>query len=222
MKSYWWKFLGAAIVCYTIIAGLLGSVPALPILHESIRVVYFHVPMWFAMLLMYLISVIYSIKYLSSGKPEDDFVAVESVNVGIIFCIFGLLSGMLWANITWGDPWPNDPKLNSSAIASLMYLAYLVLRNALDEEQKRGKLSAIYNIFAFPIMLVLLFILPRLTDSLHPGNGGNPGFSGYDMTGSMKWVFRPAALGWMLIGVWIMTLRYRIRKLEYLENEHIQ
>src|SRR5690606_10592646 len=152
MKSYWWKFLGAAIVFYTIIAGLLGEVPALPILHESIRVVYFHVPMWFAMLLMYLISVVYSVKYLGSGKEEHDFIAVESVNVGIVFCLFGLLSGMLWANITWGDPWPNDPKLNSSAIASLMYLAYVVLRNALDEEQKRAKISAIYNIFAFPIM----------------------------------------------------------------------
>ncbi|HUH18476.1 cytochrome c biogenesis protein [Albibacterium sp.] len=219
MKSYWWKFLGAAIVIYTIIAGLLGEVPALPILHESIRTVYFHVPMWFAMLLMYLISVVYSIKYLGSGKPEDDFIAVESVNVGLIFCLFGLLSGMLWANITWGDPWPNDPKLNSSAIASLMYLAYVVLRNSLDEEQKRGKISAIYNVFAFPIMIVLLFVLPRLTDSLHPGNGGNPGFSGYDMTGSMKWVFRPAVLGWMLIGCWIMTLRYRIRKLEYHTDE---
>ncbi len=219
MKSYWWKFLGAAIVIYTIIAGLLGEVPALPILHESIRTVYFHVPMWFAMLLMYLISVVYSIKYLGSGKPEDDFIAVESVNVGLIFCLFGLLSGMLWANITWGDPWPNDPKLNSSAIASLMYLAYVVLRNSLDEEQKRGKISAIYNVFAFPIMIVLLFVLPRLTDSLHPGNGGNPGFSGYDMTGSMRWVFRPAVLGWMLIGCWIMTLRYRIRKLEYHTDE---
>ena len=219
MKAYWWKFLGAAIVTYTIVAGLLGEVPALPILHESIRVVYYHVPMWFAMLFMYLISVVYSIKYLSSGKVEDDFIAVESVNVGVIFCIFGLLSGMLWANITWGDPWPNDPKLNSSAIASLMYLAYLVLRNALDEEQKRGKLSAIYNIFAFPIMLVLLFILPRLTDSLHPGNGGNPGFSGYDMTGTMQIVFRPAALGWILMGLWILNVRYRMRKLEYVEDE---
>jgi len=95
MKSYWWKFLGAAIVLYTIIAGLLGEVPALPILHESIRNVYYHVPMWFAMLVMYLISVIYSIKYLGSGKSEDDFIAVESVNVGLIFCFFGLLSGML-------------------------------------------------------------------------------------------------------------------------------
>lgn len=219
MKQYWWKILGAIIVFYTIIGGLLGDVPALPILHESIRVVYFHVPMWFAMLLMYLVSVIYSIRYLSSGKTTDDFIAVESVNVGVVFCIFGLLSGMIWANITWGDPWPNDPKLNSSAIASLMYLAYLVLRNALDEEQKRGKISAIYNIFAFPIMIVLLFILPRLTDSLHPGNGGNPGFSGYDMTGEMKYIFRPACIGWMLIATWIMTIRFRIRKLEYQRNE---
>jgi len=219
MKANWWKILGAVIVVYTIIAGILGSVPALPILHESIRVVYFHVPMWFSMLLLYLVSVIYSIKYLSSGKTEDDFVAVESVNVGLIFCLFGLLSGMFWANITWGDYWPNDPKLNSSAIASLMYLAYVVLRNAINEEQKRAKISAIYNIFAFPIMIVLLFILPRLTDSLHPGNGGNPGFSGYDMTGTMQWVFRPAVLGWILIGIWIMTLSYRLRKLEYQANE---
>ncbi|WP_118196289.1 cytochrome c biogenesis protein [Albibacterium indicum] len=221
MKAYWWKILGAAIVAYTIVSGMLGKVPALPILHESIRVVYYHVPMWFAMLLMYLISVIYSIRYLSSSKPTDDFIAVESVNVGLVFCVFGLVSGMLWANITWGDPWPNDPKLNSSAIASLMYLAYVVLRNALDEEQKRAKISAIYNIFAFPIMIVLLFILPRMTDSLHPGNGGNPGFAGYDMDGTMQWVFRPAVLGWMLIGVWMMTLRYRVRKLEYRENESI-
>jgi heme exporter protein C len=219
MKANWWKILGVVIVAYTIVAGILGSVPALPILHESIRVVYFHVPMWFSMLVLYLISVVYSIKYLSSGKTEDDFIAVESVNVGLIFCLFGLLSGMLWANITWGDPWPNDPKLNSSAIASLMYLAYVVLRNALNEEQMRAKISAIYNIFAFPIMIVLLFILPRLTDSLHPGNGGNPGFSGYDMTGTMKWVFRPAVLGWILIGIWIMQLRYRLRKLEYRQTE---
>lgn len=219
MKANWWKWTGALLVFYSVIAGFLGHVPALPILNESIRMVYFHVPMWFAMLLLYLISVIYSIRFLSTGSMKDDFIAVESVNVGVIFCVFGLLSGMLWANITWGDPWPNDPKLNSSAIASLMYLAYLVLRNALDEEQKRAKISAIYNIFAFPIMIVLLFILPRLTDSLHPGNGGNPGFSGYDMTGEMKYVFRPAILGWMLIGTWIMTLRSRIRRIEYKENE---
>src|SRR3546814_11984111 len=120
MKSYWWKFLGAAIVAYTVIAGLLCEVPALPILHESIRNVYFHVPMWFAMLLMYLISVVYSIKYLGSGKPEDDFIAVDSVNVGLRFYFFGLSSGLLWPNISWGDLGTKDPQFNSDEIVSLM------------------------------------------------------------------------------------------------------
>jgi heme exporter protein C len=220
MKEYWWKILGAVLVLYSIIGGLLIDVPALPILHESIRTVFFHVPMWFSMLLLYLISVIYSIKYLSSGKVEHDLIAVESVNTGVIFCFLGLASGMLWANITWGDFWPNDPKLNSSAIATLMYLAYLVLRNSMDEEQKRGKISAIYNVFAFPVMIVLLFILPRMTDSLHPGNGGNPGFSNLDMDSTMKIIIRPTFIGWMLVGTWIMTIRYRIRKLENLRNEN--
>ena len=215
MKQYWWKLLGALLVLYSIIAGLLGSVPALPIVNESIRTVYYHVPMWFAMFLMYLISVIYSIKYLSSGNMRHDFLAVESVNVGIIFCFFGLISGMFWANVTWGDPWPPDPKLNGSAIATLMYLAYLVLRNALSEEQKRGRISAVYNIFAFPIMIVLMYILPKMTDSLHPGSGGNSGFGNFDLDGSMKAILYPAVLGWMLLGVWMVTLRYRYRKLAY-------
>jgi heme exporter protein C len=122
---------------------------------------------------------------------------------------------MIWANFTWGAPWPNDPKLNGSAISTLMYLAYIVLRSSIDESQKRAKISAIYNIFAFPIMVVLLFILPRMTDSLHPGNGGNPGFNSYDLDSNMRLVFYPAVIGWILLGVWISNIRYRIRLLQH-------
>lgn len=218
MYKSWWKILGCLLLLYSVIGGFLMPVPALPILHESIRNLYFHVPMWFAMIMLYLISVIYSIKYLNKGQTNDDLIAVESVNAGVIFCFFGLISGSLWANITWGDPWPNDPKLNGSAIATLMYLAYLVLRNAIDEEQKRAKISAIYNIFAFPVMIVLIYILPKLTDSLHPGSGGNSGFSTLPMDNMLRVVLYPAALGWILIGVWIMTIRYRIRLIENKQN----
>src|SRR5690606_18260237 len=164
---------------------------------------------------LYFISVVYSIKYLSSNNPRHELVAVESVNVGIIFCMLGLATGMICADITWGARWPNDPKTNGSAIATLMYLAYLVLRNALEEEQKRGRISAIYNIFAFPIMIVLMYILPKNTDSLHPGAGGNSGFGDFDLDGSMKAVLYPAAVGWILVGIWLMSLRFRIRNLEY-------
>ncbi|MGV3704812.1 MAG: cytochrome c biogenesis protein CcsA, partial [Arcticibacter sp.] len=176
MKENWWKILASVLVLYSVVAGFLGEVPHLPILHETIRNLYFHVPMWFSMVILYLISVIYSVKYLSSGDENHDLKAVEFVNTGVVFGFLGLVTGMIWGNFTWGSPWPNDPKMNSSAISTLMYLAYLVLRNSLEEEQKRAKISAVYNIFAFPVMIVLLFILPRMTDSLHPGNGGNPGF----------------------------------------------
>lgn len=206
-------------VASAIVAGLLGPVPALFLLHETIRNVYFHVPMWFAMVTLYLISVIFSIKYLNSGKVEHDLMAVEAVNTGIMFCAMGLFTGMLWANITWGDAWPNDPKLNGSAIATLMYLAYLVLRNALEEEQKRAKISAVYNIFAFPVMIVLLYILPKLTDSLHPGSGGNGTFGDLDMNNQMRPVFYTSVIGWILIGVWVFTLRYRLRLLENKKNQ---
>lgn len=219
MRKNWWKIIAALFVSISIVAGFIGPVPVLPILNETIRNVYFHVPMWFSMLILYLISVIYSIKYLNSGKMEDDTMAVEAVNTGIIFCFLGLLTGMQWANITWGDPWPNDPKLNGSAIATLMYLAYLVLRNALEEEQKRAKISAVYNIFAFPIMVVLLYILPKLTDSLHPGSGGNSTFGDLDMDNYMRPVFYTAVVGWILTGIWICTIRYRLRLLENKANQ---
>jgi len=210
----WWKILGTVLVFYTLIAGFLGEVPAKVILNESIRNVYFHVPVWFAMLALFGISVYYSIKYLRTGNQEYDLVAVETVNTGILFYVFGLVTGMLWAKFTWGEAWSGDPKQNSAAIAFLIYCAYLVLRSSVDEEQKRGKISAIYNIFAFPIMIVLIFVLPRLTDSLHPGNGGNPAFGKYDMNSEMRIVFWPACIGWILIGIWIATIRYRIRSLE--------
>lgn len=214
MKENWWKILASVLVLYSVVAGFLGEVPHLPILHETIRNLYFHVPMWFSMVILYLISVIYSIKYLSSGNENHDLKAVEFVNTGVVFGLLGLVTGMIWGNYTWGSPWPNDPKMNSSAISTLMYLAYLVLRNSLEEEQKRAKISAVYNIFAFPVMIVLLFILPRMTDSLHPGNGGNPGFSSYDLDSRMRGVFYPACLGWILLGVWIAGLQFRIRKLQ--------
>jgi len=214
----WWKVLAVLLIFSTLITGLLLPVPRLPILHETIRNLYFHVPMWMGMLSVFVISVYFSIKYLNTGKEEYDLAAVECVNVGLVFFTLGLITGMLWAKYAWGEFWSGDPKQNSAAIAFLLYCAYLVLRNAIDEEQKRGKIAAIYNIFAFPIMIVLIFVLPRMTDSLHPGSGGNPAFGKYDLDSRMKIAFYPAMLGWSLLAVWIATIRYRIRLIEYKRN----
>jgi heme exporter protein C len=213
MYKSWWKILGSVLVLYATIAGFLSTVPELPILHESIRNLYFHVPMWFSMIVLFSVSVFYSIKFLLSNDPEHDLKAVESINTGIVFGILGIITGSIWAKFTWGQAWSFDVKQNYAAIALLLYSAYLVLRNAIDEEQRRAKISAIYNIFAFPMMVVLLFVLPRLGDSLHPGNGGNPGFNSYDLDSRMRMVFYPACMGWIIIGYWIYTLLFRLRRL---------
>lgn len=216
----WWKVVAVVMVFSTFFTGLLLPVPALPVLHETIRNLYFHVPMWMGMLTVFVVSVYYSVKYLQTGDEKHDLAAVECVNTGLVFYTLGLITGMIWAKHTWTEYWSGDPKQNSAAIAFLLYCAYLVLRNSVDEEQKRAKISAIYNIFAFPIMVVLIFVLPRLTDSLHPGSGGNPAFGRYDLDNGMKLAFYPAMIGWSFIALWIATIRYRIRLIENKRNDN--
>ena len=226
MKGIWWKILAVALLFYSFIFGLKGDIPHLPILRETIRNLYFHVPMWFAMIVMMGASMVFGIKHLAEkeGKKkaflENDTKSVLFATSGLVFSVLGLLTGMLWAKYTWGEAWSNDPKQNSAAIGMLVYLAYFVLRGSLDEAKKRAKISAVYSVFAFPVMIVLLFILPRLTDSLHPGNGGNPGFNKYDMDNQMRMVFYPAVIGWILIGVWVMQIRVRLLEItnQLLEN----
>lgn len=210
MKNTWWKYVAIALLVYTIIAGFLIEVPHLPILNETIRNLYFHVSMWFGMIILLLISLVYSIRYLGNSKMKDDLKASEAAKMGVVFGFLGLATGMLWAKFTWGAWWVNDTKLNGAAATMLVYLAYFMLRNSLDEEQKRARISAVYSIFAFSLMLVFIMILPRLTDSLHPGNGGNPGFGNYDLDKKMRYVFYPAVIGWTLIGVWIWNIKIRM------------
>ncbi len=214
MKAYWWKILAIALLAYTLIAGLLIDVPRLPILNETIRALFFHVTMWFGMILMLMVAVYYGIKHLRTGSLAHDDMAVEFTNAAILFGVVGISTGMVWAKFTWGDYWTNDPKLNASAIGLLMYFAYLVLRNSLTDVYQRARISAVYSIFAFAAFIPLIFILPRLTDSLHPGNGGNPGFNAYDMDSNLRKVFYPAIIGWTLLGAWISTIRVRTRRLE--------
>jgi len=237
MKGIWWKVLGLILVLFSIIMGLLGEVPRLDILNETIRVLYYHVPMWFSMIAMMLVSLIFSILSLANYSYQRDqfaleFVifsilslanysyqrdqfALEFVRTGFLLSSLGLFTGMFWAQHTWGSYWTNDPKLNGTAVTMLIYLAYFVLRNSVEDPQKRARLSAVYNIFAFVMMIVFIGILPRMTDSLHPGNGGNPGFNQYDLNSAMRPIFYSAVVGWILIGVWISNLRYRYKRLSH-------
>lgn len=218
MRKWWWKVLAVVLLVYTVVAGLLFEVPRLIIVHETIRALYFHVPMWFGMVILFLASTIHSVLYLRTPTAGADLRATEYAHVGMVYGILGILTGMIWANYTWGSPWHGDPKQNGAAIALLVYMAYFVLRGSLDDEEQRARLSAVYNVFAFAAMIPLIFIIPRLTSSMHPGSGGNPGFNMYDLSGNMRIVFYPAVLGWILLGFWIAQIRIRARTLHFRMN----
>jgi heme exporter protein C len=210
LKNYWWKLMAILLVYYTLIAGMLIKVPRIPILHESVRNQFFHVSMWFSMMILLTTSLIFSIKYLGKSKLKFDLIAEEFAYMGVVLGILGLITGSIWARFTWGAWWVNDPKLNGAAIAMLVYLAYVVLRNSMEDPIQRARIGAVYNIFAWSTLLPLLYILPRLTDSLHPGSGGNPGFNIYDLDNNLRLVFYPSIIGWTLLSVWIIQLRVRL------------
>lgn len=217
----WWKILTIALLYYTVVAGMLFPVPRLPILNESIRLNYYHVPMWFTMMFLFGYSVWSSVKYLRFQRIEDDDRAVVSARVGFFFGVLGLLTGMLWANATWGTFWTSDPKLNNTAIGLLIYSAYFVLRGSFEDTVKTARLSAVYNIFAFMALIPLIFILPRMTDSLHPGSGDNPTFRLFDTSHNMKMVIYTAITAFILLGLWITSLLYKLRILTRIQDDKI-
>jgi heme exporter protein C len=220
LRQNWWKIVCVILLFYTLIAGFLGEVPAKPILNETIRNLYFHVAMWMAMMITFIISLVYSILYLRTNKSFYDIYALEYAKTGIVFGSLGVLTGSIWARWTWGAFWSNDPKQLGAIIALLIYLAYLVLRNSMTDLDKRARIGAVYNIFAFAMLFPTIWIIPRMVESLHPGGMGNPALDTRDIDARMRMIFYPAAVpGWTLLGVWITTLRIRLTMLsERIEN----
>ncbi len=224
MCKAWWKILSVLLLVYTFTVGLMANVPRLPQLQETIRNLYFHVCMWFAMMILFIISVVHAILFLRNNKLKHDICSRQYAVIGIIFGILGYSTGAIWMSYTWADPnnpayasfstIARDPKLIGAAIALLIYFAYLVLRDSITDMDKKARISAVYNIFAFAFLFPTIWILPRLLPSLHPGQEGNPALNTNDVDSRMRMVFYPAILGWTLLGVWITTLKIRINLLK--------
>ncbi len=183
------------------------------ILNETIRNTFFHVAIWFAMFFLLILSLINSIQYLRLRSFEKDINASSYAEVAILFGLIGIATGSVWAKYTWGAFWISDVKLNMSAVALLIYVAYLILRASIQDIDSRARLSAAYNIFAFVAMIPLIFVIPRMTDSLHPGNGGNPALGGEDLDNRLRMVFYPAIILWSIIGYWLSNLNIRVKKI---------
>lgn len=220
LRTGWWKILGILLLLYVVAGGLLFEVPQLPVIRESIRNIYFHVGMWFSMMFITFAALVYSIRYLRHQRTDDDLRAVAAVKTGLVFGTLGLLTGMLWARFTWGQFWVNDPKLNGAVVGMLIYLAYMVLRGSVEGLEKRARLAAVYNVFAFVLFFVFIMILPRLADaSIHPGTDGNPALASGDLAPAMRKVFFPAMAAWFIMAWWVFTLYYRVDRLRHQLSE---
>src|SRR5688572_30851325 len=116
MYKSWWKILSVILLVYTVVAGMLLDVPLLPALEETVRNLYFHVCMWFAMMILFTIALVHSIRYLRTFDIKYDIYARQYVVVGIIFGLLGYATGTVWMSYTWADP--NNPAYASfSSIA---------------------------------------------------------------------------------------------------------
>lgn len=232
MKQSWWKILCVLLLVYTLTAGMgilwKNDVPRLPQLQETIRNLYFHVCMWFAMMILFIVSVVNAVKFLRTNDLGFDILSRQYAVMGIVFGLLGYSTGAIWMSYTWADP--NDaatasfsqiarePKLIGAAIALLIYFAYLVLRDSIQDIDKKARISAVYNIFAFAFLFPSIWIIPRLLPSLHPGgeggSSGNPALNYRDLAPQMRLVFYPAIIGWTLLGVWIANLKVRMQNLK--------
>lgn len=228
MHKRWWKILCVVLLVYTFLAGLLwNNVPRVPNLQETIRNLYFHVCMWFAMMILFTASVVQAVYYLRTNRPEHDVKSRAFATTGIVFGLLGYATGAIWMSYTWVDPnkpayesfsqIAKEPKLIGAAIALLIYFAYLVLRDSINDVDKKARIGAVYNIFAFAFLFPAIWIIPRLLPSLHPGGEGpggehtsNPALDFKALAPQMRYVFYPAIIGWTLLGVWITSLKVRL------------
>lgn len=227
MKKKWWKILCIFLLLYTVLAGFnvfnlrAFDVPRMDIIQESIRNLYFHVSMWFSMMILFTISVVHAVRFLRTNNLRYDILSRQYAGVGILFGLLGYGTGIIWASFTWADPNQSsassfgsiakDPKLVGAAIALLIYFAYLVLRDSINDMDKRARIGAVYNIFAFAFLFPSIWIVPRILESLHPGGQGNPALNPQDVDSRMRLVFYPAVIGWTLLGVWIVSLKVRLQ-----------
>lgn len=208
----------ALILTGVIVAGFLGHIPQLDILEQSARNLYFHVPMWFALMAATLVSAYQSLRSLQTEARIRDLRAREAARLAFAFGLLGIITGMVWARFTWyegtGIWWNFDPKQSMAAVLLLIYAGYFVLRDALETPATRRRIAAVYNLFAFVTMPFLLYILPRQMPSLHPGGEGTPAFSQTDLAPAMQWIFYPALLGFIGLFWVLYTQRVRLAQIQ--------
>ena len=193
------------------------SFPYIPGLEERAKIIFFHVPMSWMTVVAFLVSMWYGIRYLRRKDMEDDFRSALSAGLGLLFCILATSTGSLWAKFNWGSFWNWDPRETSIFVLLLVYGAYFALRSAVEVEEKKASLSAVYAIIAAATVPFFVFIMPRIMPGLHPGSAADvnagPVVSSGGMDAAMRVVLYSMLAGFLVLYGWLMSIRLRIHRI---------
>ncbi|MFA6234957.1 MAG: cytochrome c biogenesis protein CcsA, partial [Bacteroidota bacterium] len=201
------------------------SFPLIPGLEERAKIIFFHVPMAWMTVIAFLVSMWYGIRYLRKKEMDDDFRSAVSAGLGLLFCILGTTTGSLWAKFNWGSFWNWDPRETSIFVLLLVYGAYFALRSAIEIEEKRATLSAVYSIIAATTVPFFIFIMPRIMPGLHPGSADDsnsgPVLSSGGMDAAMRVVLYSMLVGYIVLYGWLMSLQMRIHRIKLKRTEAV-
>jgi heme exporter protein C len=195
--------------------------PIIPGLEDKARIIFFHVPTAWISVVAFMMAMISGIQYLRKKDLEYDIKSSSAAGLGLIFCILATVTGAIWAKFNWGAYWNWDPRQTSIFVLMLIYGAYFALRSAIEVEEKRANLSAVYSIVAFVTVPFLIFILPRMMTGLHPGSASDEGKGpvvDFSMDTTMYIVFVSSLIGFTILYLWMYQLRVRVGKIE-MQNE---
>ena len=192
--------------------------PLVPVLGETTRVLYFHIPAAWVTVLALGWSMVHSVLYLRRRRMEHDHHAAAAAEIGLMFCVLATVSGSLWAKAMWGSYWNWDPRETSIFFLLLVYAAYLALRGAIEQPERRARLAAIYSAVAFVTVPFLIFVVPRIYFSLHPDPIINPQGK-LDMDPRIRIAFFAMLLGFTGVFFWMQSLRVRVARMEHRLDE---
>jgi heme exporter protein C len=217
----WWKILTGLLISIVVITIFLMPPPQKE-LGEVSRIFFFHVPVAWVTVLAFLFAMINSILYLSRKDPVYDTQAALASQLGFLFAILATVSGAIFAKSAWGSYWNWDPRETSVFILLLIYGAYLALRSAIESEDRKANLSAVYSILAFITVPFLVFVVPRVFQSLHPVDSVINSRIKIQMPFHVLAVFLGSLLGFSLLFIWIYGLEVRVALLEKKKHSQVE
>jgi len=196
-----------------VIVGAFLYAPLAKGLGEFTRVLYFHVPMAWITVVAFFLGALYSVLYLKNKDIKYDLLAEAANQLGFLFVVLATITGSIWAKMSWGAFWNWDPRETSIFILMLVYAAYFALRSAVEQNDRRASLAAVYDIIAFLTVPFFVFIVPRIYASLHPDPLINTQGK-IHMSPKMQLVFFTSLFSYTMVFIWMLIMRIRLIKIK--------